>query len=111
MPGRVRINVSSSNNQPRPPVRRRATPPVSGNLQVPRVPNIHNNSLPFRITPINPNLNQRSSQRTKSTRPNNKTKITKDKHARGRKRKTKVNVAKKSKRASQKKRGTKTRRN
>jgi len=96
---RVGINVSNSNNnQPRrPQVRRRATPPaqprpVSRNLQVPRVPNILSNLSPFR--------------RTKSTRSTRKKiKGYKDTPSQGKKRKTKVNVAKKSKRASQKKRG------
>ena len=99
----VRINVSdSNNNQPRrPQVRRRATPPaqprpVSRNRQDSRVPNRSNNSLPVR--------------RTQSTRSTGGIKKAKDKHTQGRKRKTKVNVAKKSKRASQKKRGRKTRR-
>ena len=96
----VRINVSTVNNnsQQRPPVRRPPRPPTppaqrrqSRNLQVHRDTNILSNLSPFR--------------RTKSTRPINKTKIIEDKHARGRKRKTKVNVAKRSKRASQKKRG------
>jgi len=100
----IRINVSNSNNNnqpPRPQVRRRATPPAqprpvsrNRNLQVPIVPNILSNLSPFR--------------RTKSTRPTRKKiKGYKDTQSQGKKRKTKVNVAKKSKRASQKKRGRK----
>ena len=82
-------------------VRRPATPPPqprpgSRNLQDSRVPNRSNNSLPVR--------------RTKSTRSTRKIKGYKDTPSQGKKRKTKVNVAKKSKRASQKKRGRKTRR-
>jgi len=99
---RVGINVSNSNNnQPRrPQVRRRATPPAqprpvsrNRNLQVPRVPNILSNLSPFR--------------RRKSTRSTRKIKGYKDTPSQGKKRKTKVNDAKKSKRASQKKRGRK----
>jgi len=99
----IRINVSNSNNNnqpPRPQVRRRATPPAqprpvsrNRNLQVPIVPNILSNLSPFR--------------RTKSTRSTRKIKGYKDTPTQGRKRKTKVNVAKRSKRASQKKRGRK----
>lgn len=51
-----------------------------------------------------PSLNT-GPKRTRST--TDRTKVTKNKHTHGKKRKTKVNVAKKSKRASQKKRGRK----
>ena len=51
-----------------------------------------------------PSLNT-GPKRTRST--TDRTKVTKNKHTQGKKRKTKVNVAKKSKRASQKKRGRK----
>ena len=81
-------------------VRRPLTPPPvrreSRNLQVPRDTNISNNSLPV--------------IRTKSTRSTGVIKKAKGNQLHGKKRKTKVNVAKKSKRASQKKRGRKTRR-
>ena len=100
----IRINVSTVNNNSqsqRSQVRRRATPPAqprpvsrNRNLQVPRVPNILSNLSPFRRT-----------KSTKSTRK--KIKGYKDTQSQGKKRKTKVNVANKYKRASQKKRGRK----
>ena len=102
---RLRINVSNVNNNnqsQRPQVRRPPTPrppqprPVSRNrnLQVPMVTNIRSNSSPVR-------------RRTKSTRSTRRIKGYKDTQSYGKKRKIMVNVAKKSKRASQKKRGRK----
>ena len=88
------------NTQSRRPPGRRLTPPAqprpvfrNRNLQVPRVPNILSNLSPFR--------------RTKSTRKTRGIKGYEVTQSQGKKRKTKVNVAKKSKRASQKKRGRK----
>lgn len=88
------------NTQSRRPQGRRATPPAqprpvsrNRNLQVPRVPNILSNLSPFR--------------RTKSTRKTRGIKGYEVTQSQGKKRKTKVNVAKKSKRASQKKCGRK----
>ena len=102
---RLRINVSNVNNNnqsQRPQVRRPPTPrppqpqpqPQSRNLQVPMVTNIRSNSSPVR-------------RRTKSTRSTRRIKGYKDTQSYGKKRKTMVNVAKKSKSASQKKRGRK----
>ena len=97
----VRFHAPNTTIQSQSSQVRRATPPAqprpvsrNRNLQVPRVPNILNNSLPV--------------IRTKSTRSTRKKiKGYKDTQSQGKKRKTKVNVAKKSKSASQKKRGRK----